>query len=56
MHASTCQNVQKVYEHKHQWKAVFSVLSRDGILLCDFHDADDALKCSLSENKCVNFK
>ena len=52
LHASICHNVQKVYKMQssmknHALTDFFSVLARDGILLNDFHDANEAFKCSL---------
>ena len=47
LHASMCHNVQKVYKMQSSMKSrvltdSFQCWPRDGILLNDFHDANDA--------------
>ena len=52
LHASMCHNVQKSIENaiingKSCFDRFLSVLTRDDILLNDFHDANGAFRCSL---------
>ena len=50
LHATMYHNVKKVYKMQLSMKCrvlTETVLTRDGILLNEFHDANDAFSCSL---------